>query len=321
MSSMSAPLSLTGQANETRLVPSAFVTSGSGSAIQVAPRRKTKVIYVEVNSYDRNYALYGTAADFQWSFPAPLKEVIRIDIVEGSLPVPLYNVDVGWNKFTLLEDCVPRTITLSPGFYTATTLAAELQNQLNAGSNTFTVSVPSAATQKYRITKTAGPSARFAFMFGSGDFIDKFDVQTVPFYSSDNTGLSEVACAGRLLGFGSEDVQDKAGVINAPFPPDLETMLRRIYLYLNFDATMDLTSVKRGLGRKEPSGIFYCDADSPPGSTKFLTKDSWNNSIYPGPSPISRIRLLTVSLRDQFYRSLNLNGREMTLLLEVTMME
>jgi hypothetical protein len=318
---MSTPLSLTGLPNETKLVPSAFVTSGSGSAIQVSPRRKTKVIYVEVNSYDRNYALYGTAADFQWSFPAPLKEVIRIDIVEGSLPVPLYNVDVGWNKFTLLEDRVPRTIVLSPGFYNATTLAAELQTQLNAGTNTFTVTVPSAATQKYRITKTAGPSSRFAFMFGSGEFIDKFDVQTVPFYSSDNTGLSEVACAGRLLGFGSQDVEDNAGVINALFPPDLETMLRRIYLYLNFDATMDLTSVKRGLGRKEPSGIFYCDADSPPGTTKFLTKDSWNNSIYPGPAPISRIRLLTVSLRDQFYRSLNLNGREMTLLLEVTMME
>lgn len=318
---MSAPLSLTGQANETKLVPSAFVTSGSGSAIQVAPRRKTKVIYVEVNSYDRNYANYKTAADFQWAFPSALKDVIRIDIVEGSLPVPLYNVDEGWNKFTLLEDLIPRTIILSPGFYTASSLASELQTQLNAGANTFSVSVPSAATQKYRITKTAGPATRFAFMFGSGDFIDRFDVQNVPFISPENSGLSEVACAGRLLGFGSEDVQDSSGVINALFPPDLETMLRRIYLYLNFDATMDLTSVKRGLGRKEPSGIFYCDADSPPGTTKFLTKDSWNNSIYPGPSPISRIRLLTVSLRDQFYRSLNLNGRELTLLLEVTMME
>ena len=318
---MSAPLSLTGLLNETKLVPSAFVTSGSGSAIQVAPRRKTKVIYVEVNSYDRNYANYKTAADFQWAFPSALKDVIRIDIVEGSLPVPLYNVDEGWNKFTLLEDLIPRTIVLSPGFYTASSLASELQTQLNAGANTFSVSVPSAATQKYRITKTAGPALRFAFMFGSGQFIDRFDVQNVPFISPENSGLAEVACAGRLLGFGSEDVQDSSGVINALFPPDLESMLRRIYLYLNFDATMDLTSVKRGLGRKEPSGIFYCDADSGPGTTKFLTKDSWNNSIYPGPSPISRIRLLTVSLRDQFYRSLNLNGREMTLLLEVTLME
>jgi hypothetical protein len=321
MSSMSAPLSLTGSPNETKLVPSAFVTSGSGSALQTSPRRKTKVIYVEVNSYDRNYANYKTAADFQWAFPSALKEVIRIDIVEGSIPVPLYNVDEGWNKFTLLEDLVARTIVLRPGFYNAASLASELQNQLNAGANTFSVTVPSAATQRFCITKTAGPATRFAFMFGSGDFIDKFDVQNVPFISPENSGLFEVACAGRLLGFGSEDVQDKAGVINAPFPPDLESMLRRIYLYLNFDATMDLTSVKRGLGRKEPSGIFYCDADSPPGTTKFLTKDSWNNSIYPGPAPISRIRLLTVSLRDQFYRSLNLNGRELTLLLEVTMME
>lgn len=321
MSSMSAPLSLTGLPNETKLVPSAFVTSGSGSAIQISPKRKTKVIYVEVNSYDRNYANYNSASEFQWTFPSALKDVIRIDIVEGSLPVPLYNVDEGWNKFTLLEDSVPRTIVLRPGFYNPSTLATELQTQLNSGSNTFTVSISSPAKQTFSIRKTAGPATRFAFMFGSGQFIDKFDVQTVPFYSSENSGLSEVACAGRILGFASQDVMDKDGIINAPFPPDLETMLRRIYLYLNFDATMDLTSVKRGLGRKEPSGIFYCDADSPPGTTKFLTKDSWNNSIYPGPSPISRIRLLTVSLRDQFYRSLNLNGREMTLLLEITMLE
>ena len=306
---------------DTRLAPSAYSTAGAGSALQAVPRRKQKVLYVEVNSYDRNYANYKTAADFQWAFPVPLKDVIRIDIVEGSLPVPLYNVDDGWNKFTLMEDSVARTIVLTPGYYTPSTLLTELQTQLNAGANTFSVTVPIASKQFFRITKTAGPATRFAFMFGSGQFIDKFDVQNTPFFSPENLGLSEVASAGRMLGFGSEDVVDVSGVINAPFPPDLETMLRRIYLYLNFDATMDLTSVKRGLGRKEPSGIFYCNNDSPPGSMKYLSNDTWNNSIYPGPAPISRIRLLNISLRDQFYRVLNLNGREMTLLLEITMME
>ena len=318
---MSSILKLTGLPNETKLVPSAFLTGGSGAALQMAPKRKTKVIYVEVNSYDRNYGIYKTASDFQWIFPVALKEVIRIDIVEGSIPVPLYNVDKGWNTFTLMEDTTPRTITLTPGYYTVSTLLVELQLRLNSGANVYTVSIPNQATNTIQISKTSGPATRFALMFGSGQHIDKFDVQNVSFFSPGSAGLSEVACAGRLLGFGSEDVVDTEGVIHAPNPPDLETMLRRLYLYLNFDATMDLTSVKRGLGRKEPSGIFYCDIDSPPGTTKFLTKDSWNNSIYPGPAPISRIRLLTISLRDQFYRSLNLNGREMTLLLEVTMME
>jgi hypothetical protein len=318
---MSSILKLTGLPNETKLVPSAFLTGGSGAALQMAPKRKTKVIYVEVNSYDRNYGIYKTASDFQWIFPVALKEVIRIDIVEGSIPVPLYNVDKGWNTFTLMEDTTPRTITLTPGYYTVSTLITEVQLRLNSGANVYTVSIPNPATNTIQISKTSGPATRFALMFGSGQHIDKFDVQNVPFFSPESAGLSEVACAGRLLGFGSEDVVDTSGVILAPNPPDLETMLRRLYLYLNFDATMDLTSVKRGLGRKEPSGIFYCDIDSPPGTTKFLTKDSWNNSIYPGPAPISRIRLLTISLRDQFYRSLNLNGREMTLLLEVTMME
>lgn len=306
---------------DTKLVPSAYRTGGAGSSLQAVPKRKQKVIYFEVNSYDRNYAIYKSSAEFQWAFPMPLKDVIRIDIVEGSLPVPLYNVDEGWNKFTLMEDISQRTITLRPGFYDENTLATELAFQLNTGANTYTVTVPNVAKKVYRITKTAGPATRFAFMFGSGQFIDKFDVQNTPFFSAENVGLSEVACAGRLLGFGSEDIADNSGVIDALYPPDLETMLRRIYLYVNFDATMDLTSVKRGLGRKEPSGIFYCGSDIPPGGTKFLTTDSWNNSIYPGPAPISRIRLLTISLRDQFYRVLNLNGREMTLLLEVTMME
>ena len=306
---------------DTQLASSSYRTGGSGAALQVVSKRKQKIIYVEINSYDRNFALHPSASAFQWVFPVPLKDVIRIDIVEGSLPVPLYNIDVGWNKFTLMEDQVPRIITLTPGNYTAATLATELQTQLTAGGNTYTVTTPNPATQNYRITKTGGSASRFAFMFGSGQYTDTFDIQGVPFASSENQGLTSISCPGRILGFGSGDVVDASGVINAPFPPDVDTMLRRIYLYLNFDATMDLTSIKRGLGRKEPSGIFYCDVDSPPGSIKYLSKDSWNNSIYPGPAPISRIRNLNISLRDQFYRVLNVNNKEMTLLLEITMME
>ena len=305
---------------DTQLASSSYRTGGSGAALQVVNKRKQKIIYVEINSYDRNFALHSSASSFQWVFPVPLKDVIRIDIVEGSLPVPFYNIDVDWNKFIIMEDQVARTITLTPGNYTATTLAAELQLRLNVG-NTYTVTVPNPATQNYRITKTGGSATRFAFMFGSGQYVDNFDIQGVPFASSENQGLTSIGCPGRILGFGSEDIVDTSGVINAPFPPDVDTMLRRIYLYLNFDATMDLTSIKRGLGRKEPSGIFYCDVDSPPGSIKYLSKDAWNNSIYPGPAPISRIRNLNISLRDQFYRILNVNNKEMTLLLEITMME
>jgi len=307
---------------DTKLVPSALKTGGSGSALQVIPKRKQKVIYIEVNSYDRNFSLYNSSSEFQWAFPTPLKDVIRIDIVEGSLPVPLYNVDEGWNKFTLDEDKVHKTVTLTPGYYTVDTLIVELQTQINlVATNVYAVSIPNPSRGKIRIHKVSGTALRFALMFGSGDFIDAFDMQNFPFFSSENQGLVSVNCPGKLLGFESGDVLDVNGTIFADHPPDLNSMLRRIYLYLNFDATMDLTSVKRGLGRKEPSGIFYCDADNPPGSIKCLNKDTWNNTIYPGPAPISRIRMLTISLRDQFYRRINVNGKEMSLLLEITMLE
>jgi hypothetical protein len=310
---------------DTPLAVSAWKTTGSGSALQAQPRRKQKVVLVEVNSCDRNYGLYGSANQFQWHFPVPLKDVIRIDIVEGSLPVPFYNIDVGWNKFTFVEDDIKKTVTLVPGNYSISSLLAHLQTQINAVcASVYSVTVPNVATGQLRVTLVSGPTLRFGFLFGSGQFSDSFEIDSSLYANGNDTmGLIEVNSPAKILGFVSNDILNAVGVahIDAPFPPDLDSMLRRIYLYLNFDATMDLTSVKRGSGRKEPSGIFYCDDASVPGSIKYLSKDVWNNSIYPGPSPISRIRSLNISLRDQFYRLLNLNGKEVTLLLEITMIE
>ncbi len=309
---------------ETRLAAASYGTLGSAAALQAPPKRAKKVVLVEVNSQDRNFSMFPEANTFQWNFPVPLKDVVRIDIVEGSLPVPMYNIDKGWNQFIFIEDGTRRTVTLTPGQYTLSALLSELQTQLTSGLNIYSVTIPDPQLGKIRITHTSSTVSSFGFLFGTGQFGDEFDLPMPDsaVNRNDRFGLVSVNNPGRILGFNSKDAfSNPSGQIDAPFPPDLDSMLRRIYLYLNFDATMDLTSIKRGLGRKEPSGIFYCDDSSPPGSIKYLSKDVWNNSIYPGPAPISRIRSLQVSLRDQYYRLLNLNGRDMTLLLEITMYE
>jgi hypothetical protein len=308
------------------LAQSAHTTLGSGAALQAIPKRRRKIVLVEVNSADRNFSIYPSASSFQWTFPSPLKDVERIDVVEGSLPVPRYNMDKGWNEFTFQENNVRFNIVLTPGQYTVSSICSELQTKLNSvASSTYTVSIPSSITGFLQIAQTGGPSVPFGLLFGTGDHVDTFETFPDAYVKRNDTqGLVKIGSPAKALGFlSSKDVFAPGGgsPLMGVYPPDLDFILKRMYLYFNFDTTIDLRSIKRGLGRSEPSGIFYCDGDSPPGGMKFLSKDVWNNTIYPGPAPISRIRSLQVDLRDEFGELLNLNGREMTLLLEITMLE
>jgi hypothetical protein len=128
-------------------------------------------------------------------------------------------------------------------------------------------------------------------------------------------------CPGRILGFGTGDYTalNGATVVIAPSLPSLWYPLERAYLYLSFDSTNDLRSVFRGSGRKEPSAILYYDDLNI--STKYLNKETYDTVISPSPASLSRISYLEVSLRDMFYNPINTQGREMTLLLELVIVD
>jgi hypothetical protein len=178
------------------------------------------------------------------------------------------------------------------------------------GFNTY--SVTQTNTGLLQVTATAG-FAEFGFLFGSGSYIDTIDPKT---YS-----VLDMKCPGRILGFGTGDYTalNGATVITAPSLPSLWYPLERAYLYLSFDSTNDLRSVFRGSGRKEPSAILYYDDLNI--STKYLNKETYDTVISPSPASLSRISYLEVSLRDMFYNPINTQGREMTLLLELVIVD
>jgi hypothetical protein len=308
----------------TPLSPSAFNTSGSGAALIQPPRRSSRTVRVEVNSVDRDYGTSPNPANFRWEFPFPVKCVQEVRIVGGTIPVPFLNIDVLWNRFTFMDNQTNYTVTLPVGYYTISTLAAELQTQLNSlgGFNTYTVSLVGASGQ-LQITAVGG--ADFAFLFGTGEFVDEMDPKTL--------SILRINSPARLLGFGRANYDNVGNTILAPRLPNLWYPLERAYLYLSFDSSIDLRSVRRGAGRKEPSAVLYYDelnlynlpnksySNEPFPLTKYLNRETYDSIIEPSPASLSRISYIEVSLRDLFYNPINTQGREMSLLLDLVIVD
>jgi len=300
---------------------SAFLTSGSGSALQIQKKKTARTIRVEINSIDRNTKAFPSPSHFQWTFPFPVKEIREVRLIGGTIPVPYLSMDTGWNKCTFVEDGVRYTITLPVGFYTITTVLGALESALNGLSgikNTYTVT-QNAASGQATITGTGGYG--FSFLYKTGSTTDTIDI--------DTNSILALGCPARILGFETADYTSVGGSIVAPNLPNIWYALERTYLYLNFNSSQDLRSVLRGIGRKEPSAIFYNDelntynypgglsSVSPIPLTKYLNKETYDTVIVPTPAPISRISYLEVSLRDVFYNLLHTQGREVSLVLEL----
>lgn len=306
-----------------KLVPSAYQTTGSGAALVQPHKRNSRTVRIEINSVDRNYGQNPDPANFRWEFPFPVKEVREVRLVGGTIPVPFLNVDSKWNRFTFMDNQSNYTITLPVRYYTITSLVSELQTQLNSfgGFNTYTVSLTT--TGQLEVTSVGG--ADFAFLFGTGEFVDEMDPKTL--------SVLNIQCPARLLGFGRADYYNTGASILAPRLPNLWYPLERGYIYLSFDSTIDLRSVRRGSGRKEPSAIVYFDelnnynlpdkdySTTPFPMTKYLNRETYDSCIEPSPAALSRISYLEVSLRDMFYNLINTQGRELTLLLDMVIVD
>jgi len=318
------PSALVSGPNVNKLDPSSFKTTGSGAALQAPQRRTTRTVRVELNSMDRNYSKYPYSTNFHWVFPFPVKEIREVRLIGGTIPVPYLNIDTPWNKFTFQEDTTQYTITIPIGFYTVATLMAKLQVLLNTSGATNTYTVTQSATGGQLIFTATGGKP-FAFLFASGNFTDLMD--------KVSKSILELKSPARIIGFGYADYSSSSGSITASRLPNLWYALERSYLYLNFDSSQDLRSVFRGSGRKEPSAIFYNDelniynypggltTTIPYPLTKYLNKETYDTVILPSPAPISRISFLEVSLRDGFYNLLNTQGRELSILLELSIVD
>jgi hypothetical protein len=308
----------------SKLDPSANRTSGAGSALVSTPKRTSRTVRVEINSLDRNTTKDPSPTQFRWTFPFPVKEVREVRLIGGTVPIPFLNIDSGWNKFSFKEGSIIYTITIPIGFYTITTLLNALQIQLTgiAATNIYTIAQDTASGQ-VKLTATGG--AQFTLLFATGSYTDTMD--------SSTRSILEYKSPAHILGFGYADYTSSSGSITAPNLPNLWCFLERTYLYLNFDSSQDLRSIFRGSGRKEPSAILYNDelniynypgglsSRTPIPLTKFLNKETYDTIIVPSPAPLSRISVLEVSLRDMFYNLINTQGREVSLLLELVIVD
>lgn len=293
-------------------------TSGQDVLLPESTRRnrKERKITVEVNSQDRSRTQSFNSNNFRWNFRRPLKDVVAIELVSGSIPADLYNVTPDWNNFLFAEGGGAKVkVTLTPGQYTATEVAAELQTRLNAigGTNTYTVTY--SATTK-RLTITGSTMTTFTFFFQTG----------LPYVDTINTvtGVVEnILCPAKLLGFDFFDytsvVAGGTTVFSPPNRVDMDYCIKRVYLYVNTDSSKELTRIEMGAGRHDCFHIIYL----PNIRDGFhnLNKELYTPIYYSAPAPISRMSALTISIRDEFYRLIDLGGHEFNLIFEFTVLD
>ena len=298
----------------------AAITSGQGVLLPDSTRskRKQRVITVAVNSRDRNIGSDYYPNSFRWSFKRPLKDVISIELVNGSVPAGIYNINTGWNQFTFSElNNKKWTVTLIPGQYTSAQLVDEFETQLNALTgviNTYVVGYD-INTMRMSISATgynSNPAIPYTIYFMTSPFADSIDTHT--------GATMSVNCPGRLLGFEWQDyTSDAAGALKPPNRMDTDLFLKKMYLYINADNSVELNRVEMGAGRKDCFHIIYMDQVV--NGYYSLNKDLHTPIFYSAPALISRIGTLNISLRDEFHRLVDVGWQDYTLLFEITVLE
>jgi hypothetical protein len=277
------------------------------SKIKKAFRRTTIV----VNSRDRNTIKDPDSNAFKFNLRRPLTNVFSVELVNGCIPGYFFNINTGWNTFTFVEGINANTITLTPGLYTEATLLVELQSQLNAipnKRNQYTCT-QNPNTRRMQITSTNVISYKLLFYTGLSN--DQFDLNMV--------NIVSINSPSRILGFGYQDyTSDTSGTLKAILPMDINNFLNRIYLHLESDGR-NLSRMEVGAGKQDCFHIFYLI----PGEKDyiFLDKDIDHSIFESSPAPISRIKTLEVSLRDEFNRPLDINRRDYTLVFEIAHLE
>ena len=290
----------------------AAVTSGQGVLLPEKKNRKERRLTVAVNSRDRNLGANYNTNEFRWTFRRPLKDITSIELVNGSVPADLYNVAAAWGSFTFGENngALQWIVTLAPGQYTAAELCAELQGRLNALAgkvNTYAVAY-SAITKKMTVTATGGAS--FSFYFQSGRYVDEIDV---------NTGaIQSVNCPAQLLGFEYQDTLSTGSIVS-PNRMDPYGLIGRLYIHLNADNSIEMNRIECGAGRKDCFHILYLDQTRD--GYYAMNWDTQSALYISSPAPIARMATLNVSIRDEFYRPVDLGKHDFTLVFDITYLE
>jgi hypothetical protein len=276
-------------------------------------QRKERRITVAINSRDRNITTSPNSNNFRWTFRRPLKDILSVELVSGCVPAEIYTIGSAWSKFIFIEGSSQKILTLTPGQYDASGLAAEVAVQLNTfgGTNSYTASW-SPVSKKLTVTGTGGAAFGFAFSMAAIPYTDDID---------SNTGaIQSINCPARLLGFDYDIYRSSAGgTLIGPYPMDPDAFSQRLYLYLNVDSGIELHRVELGAGRKDCFHVIFLD-DKKEGYY-YLQRDTYSPVFTSFPAPLARLSFLDISLRDEFFRLVDLGRKDYTLLFEITYLE
>ncbi len=286
-------------------------TTGQSLLLKERPlsSRKTKTILLELNSRDRNYLNLVKSNPFQYTLQTPIKDIRSIELIGGTIPSKPNNINSTNNTFTFVESGFQRKIIFPPGYYTENALMEQLSTLLSEDSQSIYV-VKKSVIGKLIILQEEFLQP-FSFSFFSGQNPDIIDPVT--------GALLSMTTPAFLLGFDMSDYFCEDAAIVAPYPMDPHANLTRLYLYMNFQNSLDLSCISRGAGRRSPFGIIYLDTDS--NGYKFLNKETFSPISYSLPQPISRLTTIQIDFRDEFYQTVDFNGKDFTLLLECTVLE
>jgi len=289
-------------------------------APQINRPRKEKTTTILCNSRERNVVSYPNVNKFRWRLRRDLKDITSIRLIGGNVPGNLYNVNTAWQNFSFLENTTIFTVTLNNGLYDGTSLATEVARALNAISGIANVYSCTYSTTTMALTiKRISGIYDFALLFQSGQYTDSFDDFTGAVDNLTNDYLSNIGCPARLMGFVTQDYDDVNGVIVAPNPVDTAWFLNKIFLHINTETDKEFNRVEIARGPHDPYTIIYLDELKD--GIKHLNKETDYPILEFSPAPLSRLSLLEISMRDEFYRLLDLNNKEFTLLLEITYLE
>lgn len=275
-------------------------------------KRKQRTVLLEVNSRDRNVLSYPNPNQFRWILQRPLKDIQTVQIVGGTFPTRIFNVNTGYNQFTFQEDGINYTVTINPGRYTNSSFAIEIGSKINSIiglKNQYSVLI-SPTSDQLTITQDSGPKHPFALLFGTGNFVDLYQGNV----------LLQMNSPTKQMGFTTQDYSDNGTrSITSPYAVELNYLHNRVYLYINVENSQDLTTIERSVGKRDPYTIIYMDEDER--AYKYFDKVTFEPTYISSPAPVARVRAFDISIRDEFYRLIQMNGRDFTLLLEVVTLE
>ena len=287
---------------------------------QINRPRKEKVTTILCNSRERNVVSYPNVNRFRWRLRRDLKDITSIRLIGGNVPGNLYNVNTAWQNFSFLENDTVFTVTLNVGLYDGASLATEIGRALNAIVGIANVYSCSYSTTSMTLTiKRIAGVFDFALLFQSGQYTDSFDDFSSAVDNLTNDYLSGIGCPARLMGFVTQDYSDINGTIIAPNPIDTAWFLNKIFLHINTETDKEFNRVEIARGPHDPYTIIYLDELQ--NGIKHLNKETDYPILEFSPAPLSRLSLLEISMRDEFYKLLDLNNKEFTLMFEITYLE